>query len=231
MIDLREDMGISSERRGRRSRQDRDTKPSGPLKFLVRALAWGAVATIFFSMGYLSSGWLLNYLDGRGIGGQPEVVSSVEQADNLMSSSGEGIQTLVDMGKRVTFNIYVPDDKGKMIREKVEMASGVMEDDVIKLLETLLSRLSEAKVFASDVNIKNVFRDGEMMYLNFNEPFQIALSKLSAQKGSLVMTGVVRSVTDNFMPVARVQFMINGEIRESAGEVPLSVPWELRKQS
>lgn len=224
-------MDITSERRSRRSRQDREVRPSGPLKWLIRALAWGAVATMFFSMGYLSSGWLLNYLDGRGIGGQPEVVTSQEQADNLMSSSGEGVQTLVDMGKRVSFNIYVPDDKGAVTREKVDMASGIMEDDVIKLVETLLSRLTDQKIFAADVGIRNVFRDGEMIYLNFNEPFQIALSKLSSQRGSVVMTGIVRSVTDNFMPVARVQFMINGEIRESAGDVPLSVPWELRKQS
>ncbi len=218
-------------RSSRRSRQEQEGASSGPARWVVRTLAWGAVATIFFSMGYLSSGLLLNYLNGRGVGGQPEVVSSVEQADNVMSSAGGEVQTLVDMGRRMSFNIYVPDDKSGMTREKIELVSGVMEDDILQLLKTLLSRLHDRKFFASDVGIKNVFRDGETMYLNFNEAFQIALSKLSEQKGSAVMTGIVRSVVDNFMPVARVQFMIEGEVRPSAGKVPLSVPWELRKQS
>lgn len=221
----------SVRRSSRRSRQEAESSSSGPVRWIVRIIAWGAVATIFFSMGYLSSGWLLNYLDGRGVGGQPEVVSSVEQADNVMSASVGEVQTLVDMGHRMSFQMYVPDEKNSMIKEKIELVSGVMEDDMISLLETLLSRLYEKKVFASDVTLRNVFRDGEMMYLNFNEPFQIALSKLSQQRGSAVMTGIVRSVVDNFMPVTRVQFMIDGEVRESAGKVPLSVPWELRKQS
>lgn len=217
-------------RSSRRNRQEQEGSPSGPVRWVLRAFAWGAVATIFFSMGYLSSGLLLNYLNGRGMGGQPEVVSSVEQADNVMSAGGE-VQTLVDMGRRMSFNIYVPDEKNGMTKDKIELVSGVMEDDVLQLLKVLLSRLHEKNVFAPDVGIKNVFRDGETMYLNFNDAFQIALSKLSEQKGSAVMTGIVRSVVDNFMPVTRVQFMIEGEVRSSAGKVPLSVPWELRKQS
>lgn len=189
------------------------------------------VALVFFSMGYLSSGWLLSYLDGKGVGGQPDVAGTSEQAAQIMASSGEDVQTLVDMGRRVAFSIYVPDEKGGMEKEQINVVSSIMEDDVSKVIATLLSRLNEKKVFASDISLRHVFRDGELVYLNFNEPFRIALSKLPQPKGAIVMTGIVRSIVDNFMPVARVQFLIDGNVKESAGEIPLSVPWELRKRS
>lgn len=219
-------------RSNRRSRLDRDRESSGGIvKWVVRLIAWGAVASIFFCLGYLSSGWLLNYLDGRGMGGQPDVVASKEQAEQLLdSSSGDGIQTLVDMGRHVAFPIYVPDGKGGLAKREVKIVSGLMEDDLSKVVNALLDGLVEKKVLASDVGLLHVFRDGETLFMDFNDPFEITLSKMSASEGNLLMTGIVRSVVENFMPVTRVQFMVEGKIEESAGEVPLSMPWELRRK-
>lgn len=219
-----------TERRSyRRSRQTRDAERRGRAPWIARILAWCGVALFFFSMGYLSSGWLLNYLDGKGIGGQPDVAGTAEQAAGIMTSSGQDVQTLVDMGKRVAFSVYVPNGRGGVEKEEVNLVSSIMEDDASKVISALLSRLEKKKVFASDVSLRHVFRDGELVYLNFNEAFYIALSKLPQPEGSVVMTGIVRSVVENFMPVTKVQFLIDGRVREAAGSIPLSVPWELKK--
>lgn len=228
-MDLRS--GRMTDRRSyRRNRftRDADRRRKGPL--ILRILAWSGVALLFFSLGYVSSGWLLNYLDGKGIGGQPDVVSTQDQAKGLMTSSGQDVQTLVDMGRRVAFSIYIPNGKGGVDKEEVTLVSSIMEDDAAKVISVLLSKLSKKKIFASDVAMKHVFRDGELVYLNFNEAFYIALSKLSQSEGAVIMTGIVRSIVDNFMPVTKVQFLIDGKVREAAGSIPLSVPWELKNR-
>ncbi|PIE54793.1 MAG: hypothetical protein CSA35_04025 [Dethiosulfovibrio peptidovorans] len=219
----------SSRRKLRVNRGGDET--GGPLRWISRLMAWGALAAVFFALGYVCSGWLLNYMDERGLGSQPDVVSSPEQVENLMNSSGEGVQTLVDMGRRVIFPLYVPGAKGKLTRVEVKVLSGLMEEDLTKVVNVLLEHLEKEGVFASDVGLKHVFRDGEMLYLDFNESFKIALSKMSAKKGALVMTGLVRTVVENFVPVTRVQFLVDGSVEKTAGKISLSVPWELRKSS
>lgn len=222
-----EDLDVKKRTSRHSSRRNRDNKKA-PL--ILRVVAWVSMAVIFFSLGYVCSGWLLNYLDSRGVGGQPHVVSRADQVDQLVPPAKEDAQKLVDMGKHAVFSIYVLDKSGKIKKVDVKLSSGLMEEDLQKVINSLLGKLVEVKFLAEDVKLNHVFRNGEKVYLDFNQPFFITLSKLSPKKGSLLITGIVRTVVDNFMSVKRVQFLIDGKVPEEAGEVPLSVPWELKKK-
>lgn len=220
-----EDIDMEKRTSRRTSRRSQDKK--APLIF--RVLAWVSMAVIFFSLGYVCSGWLLNYLDSRGVGGQPDVVSRVEQVEQLVPPAKGDVQKLVDMGRHAVFSLYALDNSGKVKKIDVKLSSGLMEEDLQKVMDSLLGKLAETKVIAEDVKLNHIFRNGEKVYLDFNQPFFITLSKLSSKKGSLLITGIVRTVVDNFMSVKRVQFLIDGKIVKKAGEVPLSVPWELKR--
>ena len=65
------------------------------------------------------------------------------------------------------------------------------------------------------------------MFLNFNSAFVSGLAKQGETESALFITAVVRTMKENFTPITKVRFLVNGKVTRQGSPVDLTVPWQL----
>ncbi|MGC9490713.1 MAG: GerMN domain-containing protein [Thermovirgaceae bacterium] len=191
---------------------------------MLRIFVWVAAIVVFFAIGYWGSGIALNWLDNKGIIGDKQVVRSPEEARQVSTEGGEESESA--SGPRSRFVIYVP--SGDAFREEsVSLVAGLLEDDLQKVLSELFRTYREEGLISGDVRVLHVFRNGDKVYLDLNDPFLESVSKMTKEKAVSVITGIVSTVSKNFSPVTRVRFLINGKEVEETKPVDLSSFWAM----
>ena len=100
-----------------------------------------------------------------------------------------------------------------------------------RVVSAYVDALKEGKWFDPGVQILQVFRSGEWIYLNMSAPFLTSLKALGKEKSQLALTGLVKTLSDNFSQVAKVKFYVDGQEVKEKNPVDLSLPWKLPKQS
>ncbi len=218
-------------RRPRRRREpdpDYDDDDERPRKaaWPLRLLAWGSMLALFFGIGYGVATFGLKWLDAQGKISQPEVVDSPEEAQRLLD---KGPETRVSI-RRGDYRLHILGKEGLESRT-LGVIPGVTEEDLRTCLEAVLEPLQAEAGRGDPMRVLHLFRAGDMLYLDINQPFLAALERLPSDRGILFMTGLVRSVVENFPPSVQVQIMINGKIPAAKGPIDLTVPWTLAPQS
>ena len=100
------------------------------------------------------------------------------------------------------------------------------EDNVKDAVHTLLS-LSGFEGVEAGVRVLHVFRSADTVFLDFSGNFAAALSKLGQRNSQFLVTGIVRTMQDNFPPVVKVRFLLDGAVSSSGAPIDLTVPWQL----
>jgi len=199
--------------------EEEDDSKKAPL--LVRIFAWIALLAIFFVCGYLGANYFFNWADKKGGPRIGNVVGNGTEAARVSvvanSSNGSG---------NVKYNLYIPDGTTFTERE-IEIKKGMIEEDIEKVASVYIDGLKETKMLDNNVGVINVFRSGDWLYLDMTGAFSSSLKTLGKDKAAIVITGLVRTMKDNFPPIKKVKFYIDG--KESGEKTPadLTKPWEI----
>ncbi|MDR2523850.1 MAG: GerMN domain-containing protein [Synergistaceae bacterium] len=196
------------------SRRERDKqRPKAPL--LLRVLAWCGVVMLCFVLGYVSTSYMLDFLDRRLLyKGQ----GSEQGGETALLPSEPNVQ-------KAEFSLYYPKD-GTLTEERVEVMVRIQEDSI---QETVSKLLSLSGFFARDVTVKHVFRNVDTVYLDLSGAFLPALNAVGARPSTLFITGVVRTMRDNFPPITKVRFLVDSKVTSTGAPVDLTAVWQLPK--
>ncbi|HQQ11299.1 MAG TPA: GerMN domain-containing protein [Synergistales bacterium] len=190
----------------------------------LRIVAWISVLVLLFAGGYWGTSLTLKYLDKKQIIGQHNVVRDPDEARRVAEDTSEPTGLAV---RRSGFEVFVP--RGDVLeREMVSLVPGILEDDVKTVISGLLETMRAENTISEQVRVLHVFRNGDLLYLDLNDPFVRALQNLPGEKGALIMTSLVRTIVQNFSPVTRVRILINGKDPELKTPVDLTMPWQLK---
>ncbi|MDR3332183.1 MAG: GerMN domain-containing protein [Synergistaceae bacterium] len=195
---------------------------------LFRLVAWASLTVIFFAVGYGVTSLAFTWLDGRG--GErtpPNLVTSGEEAERVVNRpvSGDGaIQNFV------TISISIPEGN-KFTTRQIRCAPGLKEDTIKQALSSYMDAVKESKMLDPAAQNLNIFQSGEWLYLNMNKSFLDSLKSLGTEKSRLLLTGLVKTMSDNFAPVSRVKFYVDGKEVQDKTPVDLSMPWGLGGRS
>lgn len=205
--------------------EEEEETSRAPLAY--RVVAWVSVIVLLFAAGYWGTSLVLKLLNSNHIMEQENVARTPEDAERIEGdqSSASGIA-----GRRSGFEIFVP--KGEtLVTQPVSHVPGLLEDDVKKVVTGLLEAMRAENTISEHVRVLHVFRNGDLLYLDLNDPFTGALQKLSGPRANLVMTSLVRTIVHNFSPVTRVRLLINGKDPDMKTPVDLTMPWQLKTSS
>ena len=206
-------------RSSRRSAENRAGGRKAPL--LIRLIAWTGVLVFCFAAGYVGTSVALRMLNRQDILQREDVAANRGEAEKILNEEPREIRL---NARKVAFTLYYPNE-GTISSEKVEVLSGIMEDDIRQVIGKILSTV--AAKGASDVKLLNIFRSGDTLYLNFNTDFLSLLKTQGEQGSALLITGVVRTMSENFSPIVQVRFLVDGKEQKGGAPVDLGVPWRL----
>lgn len=210
-------------RRPRASREERTvsrTRAPLPLRFLAQL----SVALIFLAGGYYGTDWFLKLLDGKGVVKQENVVANTTELQRLLASeSGEAV-----VAERKELAVYLLGSNG-MVKATLRVLADVQEDEIMQAVKAAFGQSSES--WANVIEPKHVYRDGVTAYIDLPRGFSSGLEKMSEQRALLLLTGIVRTVVENFPPIKQIYFLEEGRWAPNVGTIRLSDPWGFQNQS
>ena len=217
------------ERRQRRPRRASQEQRRGtPL--LLKCFSWLGVILLCFVLGYLGTNILMDNLNKRlllkpenRVENQEDLkaMEEAERARPAAPASGENVQ-------QVALTLYYV--KGDtVVEEKRNFVARTKEDNIMDALNAVFSL---SGVSGTDpVRLLHVFRNAETAFLDLSSGFVTALSSMGQRKSLLLLTGIVRTMQDNFSPITQVRFLIDSKTPVSGGVVDLTVPWKMPSRS
>ena len=222
--DYEDDFG---DRMGRR--RVRDSRSSGRERppLLLRLLSWLGIILLCFVAGYLGTSWMMRSLNTRSLLKPENRVENGEDLKNLMESEKAKAALAGARGdlQKLNLKLYYLKDGG-LAEETRSFLTRTQEDNVKDAVHTLLS-LSGFEGVEAGVRVLHVFRSADTVFLDFSGSFAAALSKLGQRNSQFLVTGIVRTMQDNFPPVVKVRFLLDGAVSSSGAPIDLTVPWQL----
>ena len=190
---------------------------------LFRVVAWAGVILFCFVAGYVGTSLALKMLNRKDILVRPDVAENREGAAGVLAQDDGEIRL---NARKVAFTLHYPKD-GSLATEKVELLSGIMDDDIRQVVGKIIALLPAR--FSPEVKVLHSFRAGNTLYLDFPSSFVSSLANQGAKESTLFITGIVRTMIENFSPVAKVRFLVDGQVpgEKTGAPVDLSVPWQL----
>ena len=219
--DPQEEKEAESYRSSRRRRPSVEETKKAPMFF--RIIAWAGVILFCFVAGYVGTSLALRMLNRKDILVRPDVAENREGATEVVARENGEIRL---SARKMGFVLYYPKE-GAIASEKMELLSGIMDDDIRQVVEKIIGLLP-AK-FPASVKVLHTFRAGNTLYLDFPSSFVASLASQGAEESTLFITGIIRTMTENFPPVVKVRFLVNGQVPDGKRDAPvdLSVPWQL----
>ncbi|MDR2179973.1 MAG: GerMN domain-containing protein [Synergistaceae bacterium] len=203
-------------------REKNKTKPP----ILLRVLTWCGVILLCFVGGYLGTSYLLKVLD-QPIFDKREKGGPSEKSENYAAaflSPDSSADPKLDMQK-VVLSLFYP--KGSdLVQEKAEIIAHTREDNI---REAVLRLLRGSGFFNDETYVKHVFRNVDVVYLDFSSAFLPALNAAGAEASTLFITGVVRTMRENFSPITKVRFLVNSQVVNAGAPVDLTAVWQLSR--
>ncbi|MDR3265156.1 MAG: GerMN domain-containing protein [Synergistaceae bacterium] len=191
---------------------------------LLRILAWGGVILLCFVAGYLGTSYMLKLLEKQSLLKSDDRVQNREDAENLLGADGptDPAGARLNMQK-VGLSLFYPRE-GTLAEERVEIISGIREENIRDAVHRLIGL---SGFFSGEIRIQHVFRNVDTVYLDFSAPFVSALTAAGANPSTLFITGVVRTLRDNFPPITKVRFLVDSRVASTGAPVDLTATWQL----
>jgi len=200
------------------TRQARRAPEQAKAPWLLRLVSWSAVLLLLFTLGYFGTGLALKWVDKKGGPTETAIVSGQEPIPGEKA-----------VPTRPGYKVYSL--KGEEIVESRAAASGgLLEADLREVLQTLFGLLKAEGLLDSQSTVLHVFRTGDLLFLDVNDACMRSIAALPSGKANLVMTGIVRTAIENFRPLTRVRFLVNGKESQDKAPVDLTVPWQLARK-
>lgn len=188
---------------------------------VVRIFAWGALLAIFFAGGYVGANYFFAKADKPGVRVGNVVGSGAEV------SAGAGLPTPAGIGE-ASYKLYMPLANGDFEQREIKIRKSIPEDDIRHVLTVYIDGLKELTEIEPGVQVLNIFRSGDWLYVDMSEDFLRSLKTLGKDKSTLVLTGLVRTIQDNFAPIKKVKFYVDGKESREKNPVDLENAWELK---
>jgi hypothetical protein len=186
--------------------------------FLLRFFAWCGVILLCFVAGYIGTSYMLKWVDTP-IFLQDDADGAGDDAKAFLSADVKS-----DMPK-AALALFYPKE-GLLVEEKSEIIARTSEDNI---QEAVLKLLKLSGLFGDAVNVLHVFRNADTVYLDFSGSFVPALSAAGQNLSALFITGLVRTMRDNFPPIAKVRFLVDSKVASVGSPVDLTATWQLPK--
>lgn len=215
---------------GRRARE-REEEPPQKAPLIVRLIAWTSVIAVFFALGYGGTSLLFNWMDsGKSPLPRPvDIVATSEDAQEYVTQTRQ--ETEEPAAGEKSFTLSIPGGSGGFEPRSIRVQGEFTEEEMQRVVSAYVDALKEGKWFDPGVQLLHVFRSGEWIYLNMSAPFLSSLKTLGKEKSQLALTGLVKTLSDNFSQVAKVKFYVDGQEIKEKNPVDLSLPWTLPKKS
>ena len=215
---------------GRRPRRRREAIQKKGTPFLLRFLSWLGIILLCFVLGYLGTSWLVknvlekqSFLKPENRLENMEDRRAMEEAERNRGVSGGG----QDVQKVELTLYYVKDDKVMETRRSFVVRA--QEDNIGDAVSAVLSLSGVPD--ANRIQVLHVFRNADTAFLDLSSPFVSALSTMGQRPSLLLLTGLVRTMQENFSPIVQVRFLIDSKAPMPGGPVDLTVPWKMPSRS
>lgn len=209
--------------RGEWQEEEEEERRRAPLLF--RLLAWASLIVIFFAVGYGATSVLFKWIDDKGDSTTPaNYMRDERDAEKLFAARSEdvAVETIAQM-----YTLSIPEGEGFVSRQ-IRCEEGVREDMMKQALSAYLDALKERHLLEPSAQGLHIFQSGEWLYLNMNKGFHESLKKQGSKKSVLLLTGLVKTMSENFAPVSKVKFYVDGREVQDKAPVDLTMPWGLR---
>jgi hypothetical protein len=224
---------------------DYDEAPNrAPLIF--RLLAWTSLVVIFFAVGYGATSLVFRWLDSKayesGAARFPaNLVNTPEELKNVLGGPEEtaepkyeAVAVSGDAGlaqtNYVAVTISVPDG-GTFKTRQIRCSNALREDTMKQALAAYLDAMKENQMLSAGVQDLNIFQSGDWLYLNMNGEFLESIKKLGADKSRVMLTGMVKTMSDNFAPINKIKFYVDGKEVRDKKPIDLTSPWGINVRS
>ncbi len=205
-------------RRPRAPREESYETPSRAPLF-VRLVARLGIAAICLAGGYYGTDLLLKMLEEKEVVTQENVVANMADLQHLLAAD-ETTEAVVAGRKDLT--IYLLGTNG-MAKASLKILADVQEDEIVQAVKAVFSQSSES--WANVLEPKHVYRDGLSVYIDLPRGFSSGLEEMEEQRVLYLLTGIVRTVVENFPPIKQVYFLEDGRWIPNIGSLRLSDPW------
>lgn len=199
--------------------EDEDNSRKAPK--LVRLFAWVALLAVFFTGGYVGANYLFNKADRSGIRIGGVVGSGAEVRDGMGLPSAEG-------AGEVEYKLYMPLADGEFEQRGIKIRRGLPEEDIQRILTVYSDGLKEMSYFEPDVRVLNIFRSGDWLYVDMSQDFLRSLKTMGRDKSTKALTGLVRTMQENFPPIKKIKFYVDGKESKDKNPVDIENAWELK---
>ena len=210
-----------------RTRPEAEDKRPAPL--LLRILSWLGIILLCFVLGYLGTSWFMDFLNKKLLLKPENRIENQEdftefQETESERTSRERMSSGADV-QQVSLNLYHV--QGDTIAEtRKNFVSRTKEDNIREAVEEILALSG-----APRIKLLHVFRNDETAFLDMPGQFASAISNMGKRKSLLLLTGLVRTLQENFSPITQIRFLIDSKTPKSGGEVNLAAPWKMPKKS
>jgi hypothetical protein len=212
--------------RGEWVEEEEEDEGRGKAPLLFRILAWISLIVIFFAIGYGATSLVFSWIDRERPGRTPaNLVATPEQAEDLIASIKSNDE--VSEQSYRTFTVSIPDG-ATFAKRQIRCRAGIREDEMQQTLSAYMDAVKESKMLDPAANSLNLFQSGDWLYLNVNQNFLDSVKALDQERATFLLSGLVKTMSDNFAPVNKVKFYVNGKEVKDKKPVDLTMPWGLR---
>ncbi len=211
----------------RTTQRARPEEKSTPL--LLRILSWLGILLLFFVLGYLGTSWVVNILDRKLFLKPDDRVENQEDLSHLQESKRSQVaNNPASNAPQISLNLYhVMNDS--IAQTTRNFSKKVTEDNISDAVNAIIS-LSNLQN-SNKIKLLHVFRYADTAFLDMSGQFASSLASAGKRKSLLLLTGIVRTMTQNFPPITQIRFLIDSKAPapKAAGEVDLGVAWKMPK--
>lgn len=209
-----------------------DDDDDRPTPLLLRILSLIGVVLLCFVLGYLGTSWVVDFLNRKLFLKPENRIENQEDLSNFENDEQErSTQRILREGgnvQQVSLSLYhVKDDN--IVESRRNFIARTREDNIKDAVNEIISLSGVPN--SDKIKLLHVFRNDETVFLDMPGQFSSALNAMGKQKSLLLITGMLRTMTDNFAPISQIRFMIDSKPARSGGTVDLSSIWKLPKKS
>lgn len=206
-----------------RAREEKST----PL--LLRVFSWIGVLLLCFVVGYLGATWFMKFLSEKLFLKPENRIENQEDLEGFEKSESRNVQLMLGQEpQQISLNLYhVMNDTIASTRRNFPIRT--QEDNISDAVNAIIS-LSELPN-SNRIKLLHVFRDNDTAFLDMSGQFPLSLESAGQRKSLLLLTGIVRTMQENFSPISQIRFLIDSKQPKSGGTVDLSVAWKMPKSS
>ena len=208
--------------------EEEEQTRKAPLPF--RILAWISLIAIFFAVGYGATSLAFKWMDsGSSRKSPPNLVANRQEAENLIARA-KSEDSLTESAGFVNCTLSIPEGEGFVTRP-IRCTAGLREDTMKQTVAAYMDAVKESRMLDMTAQSLNVFQSGDWLYLNVNKDFHNSLKKLGAEKSKFLLTGLVMTMSENFSPVNKIRFLVDGKETTDKTPVDLTAAWGLPGKS